>query len=338
MTAPIGMALIGCGNIGAKGHAPAYASARRVSLRAVCDLHIERAEAVSATTGAPVAPLEEVLDDESIEAVDVAVPTGRHEEVADLALSAGKHVLIEKPITEDLESARRLIDKAGTRKRVLMVGHVRRFDARFLAVADELAKGVIGAPRYLRRAERQWLPFSTDAWSWSGPGGGVLLDVGIHVADLIRWLLGEPSSVYATARRIRSEAQESSQADHVFMTFGLDDDVTAVGETSWAHPGSFGTFYGSMEVVGTEGIINLRDSEGPLVIVGPDGVEHPRYGPLLSVLPAAFSTQLDHFASVVAEGDTPRQTAEDAARSLQLCLAAASSLETHAPIAVSPPS
>lgn len=337
MTSPIGMALIGCGNIGAKGHGPAYASARRVTLRAVCDIHTERAEAVSASTGAPVATLEEVLDDESIEAVDIAVPTSGHAEVADLALSAGKHVLLEKPITDDLSSAQRLIDSAAAADRTLMVGHVRRFDDRFLAVAEELAKGVIGAPRFLRRAERQWLPFSTDSWTWSGPGGGVLLDVGVHVADLVRWFLGEPSSVYATARLIRSEAQETSLADHVFMTFGLEGEVTAVGETSWAHPGNFGTFYGSMEVVGTEGIINLRDAEAPLVIVGPDGVEYPRYGPLLSALPTAFTTQLDHFACVVAEGGTARQTAGDAARSLQLCLAAATSLETGTPTSVPAP-
>lgn len=336
MSSPIGMALIGCGNIGVKGHAPAYAPARRVTLRAVCDIHTERAEALSASTGAPVATLEEVLDDESIEAVDVAVPTSRHAEVVGLALSAGKHVLVEKPITDDLSSAQQLIEDAIAADRVLMVGHVRRFDARFVAVAEELAKGVIGTPRFLRRAERQWLPFSTDAWSWSVPGGGVLLDVGVHVADLVRWFLGEPSSVYATARLIRSEAQETSLADHVFMTFGLEEDVTAVGETSWAHPGTFGTFYGSVEVVGTEGIINLRDTEGPLVIIGPDGVEYPRYGPLLSALPAAFTTQLDHFTSVVAEAGIPRQTAADAARSLQVCLAAATSVDTRTRVAVPP--
>jgi predicted dehydrogenase len=329
---PIGMALIGCGNIGTLGHAPAYVSAVGVSLLAVSDLDPSRAENVSAITGAATRGLEEILADPAIEAVDVAVPTEEHERVSNLALSAGKHVLVEKPITTSLEAAHRLMVQAAQQNLTLMVGHVRRFDPRYLAIAEELAAGSVGTPRYMRRAERQWLPFSGDAWSWSGPGGGVLMDVGVHVADLVRWLLGEPTVVYATTRHIRPEARE--WGDHVFVTFGLGDSVTAVGEASWAHPQSFATFYGSLEIVGSDGILNLRDAEGPLLIIGPDGVEHPRFGPLLSTIPSAFSAQLEHFASVVAGEIEPHQTASDATRSLLACLAAAESIETGSPVSL----
>ncbi len=332
ITPPIGMALVGCGNIGTKAHVPAYAGARGVELRAVCDLDRDRSESVAATTGVPSRSLDDILGDPAIDAVDVAVPTDQHEAVAGGALAAGKHVLVEKPITSEAESARRLIDVAHLHERVLMVGHVRRFDARYREIASLLEAGAIGTPRYLRRAERQWLPFTGDAWAWSAPGGGVLLDVGIHVADLVRWLLGEPTSVYATSRSIRPEARESGRGDHVFLTFGLSGDVTAVGEVSWAHPGSFGTFYGALEIVGTEGLLHLRDTDSPLLIVGPDGVEHPRYGPLLSALPTAFAAQLDHFAAVVSDGVEARQTPEDATRSLELCLAAGRSIDSRSPV------
>lgn len=332
--APIGVAMVGCGNIGLKAHVPAYAATKALELRAVCDVDPERAQAAADMTGASVTTLDEILDDDSIEAVDVAVPTDAHAEVAGAALAAGKNVLVEKPITADMASALRLIEQARDRGRVLMVGHVRRFDARYLEIARVLASGTIGTPRYLRRAERQWLPFSGESWSWSAPGGGVLLDVGIHVADLVRWLLGEPTSVYATARSIRDEARSSGRGDHVFVTFGLGKGATAVGEVSWAHPGAFGTFYGALEVVGTDGILHLRDADGPLLVIGPDGVEHPRFGPLLSALPGAFPAQLEHFAAVLAGDEAPRQSADDAARSLRLCLDAARSIESRSVVEV----
>ncbi len=330
---PLGMALIGCGNIGVAGHVPAYRNVPEVALRAVCDLDTDRSAAVAADTGARTAQLEEILGDPSIDAVDITVPTRAHHAVVGAALDAGKHILVEKPIAVDLNEAEAMVTNADAAGLVLMVGHVRRFDDRYVKIAGELAAGTVGRPRYLRRAERQRLPLSVDAWPWSERGGGVLMDVGIHVVDLVRWLLGEPTSVYATSRRVRDEAKETANPDHVFMTFALADGVTAVGEASWAHPAPFGPFYGALEVVGTEGILALRDSDGPLVIIGPDGVEHPRYGPLLSTLPSAFSAQLRHFARVVSGGETPRQTAHDAARSLSLCLAAAESLAKARPVA-----
>lgn len=324
--------MIGCGNIGAAAHAPAYRSVGGVELVAVCDLVETRAQAVSQATGAPVATLEQVLDDPRVAAVDVAVPTPAHAELVEAALRVGKHVLIEKPIAVDVADARRLVDLAHHAGLVLMVGHVRRHDPRFRAVAAEMAAGSIGVPRYLRRAERQWLPFPAESWFWSGPGGGTLIDVGIHVVDLVRWLMGEPASVYATALRIRSEARLVSRPDHVFLTLGFEDGATAVGEASWAHPPSFGTFYGSLEVVGTDGILGLRDDEGPLVISGPDGVEHPRFGPFLSTVPSAFSAQLAHFAAVTRGEEEQYQPASDAVASLALCLAAAESAETGLPV------
>lgn len=330
--APLGVALIGCGNIGAAAHTPAYLSVPGVDLVAVCDPVKARVQAVSETTGAPIATFEQILDDPAVMAVDVAVPTPVHAEVVEAALRAGKHVLIEKPIAVEVADGRRLVDLASRSGLVLMVGHVRRHDPRFRAVAAEVAAGSIGVPRYLRRAERQWLPFPAESWFWSGPGGGTLIDVGIHVVDLVRWLMGEPASVYATALRIRPEARLGSRPDHVFVTFGFEDGATAVGEASWAHPPSFATFYGALEVVGTEGVISLRDEESPLVISGPDGVEHPRLGPFLSTVPAAFSAQLAHFAAVVAGEEGQHQSASDAVASLALCLAAAESAETGRPV------
>lgn len=333
---PVGLGLIGCGNIGGEAHAPALMASPDTRLLAVCDADASRASRLGDFARAPVVTLETLETDPAIEAVVVATPTPTHASIAGRLLAAGKHVLVEKPLAGSLGEARRLLEEGEASRAVLMVGHVRRFDPRFRAAAEQLDHGAVGKVVYLRRAERQWLPLSEDAWMRM-PDEGIVLDVGIHAADLVRWLLGEPQSVYATGHRLRPEANRSGRHDHVLVTFALPDGVTAVAELSWTHPRASGTQYQAFEVVGTAGTLRLGEADTPLVITGADAITIPRYSPLVSSTPEAFADQLAQFVRLIRGHDDPVQTPADAARSLALCEAIATALRTGAPVNVEAP-
>src|SRR5436190_22947186 len=122
---PLRIGVIGTGALGSH-HARVFAGTEGVVLSSVFDLHAERARAVGAPFGAACASrLEELI--ENVDAAVVAVPTVSHADVASRLIAAGRHVLIEKPITSTLEDAERIVDLAKAKGVVLQVGHVERF-------------------------------------------------------------------------------------------------------------------------------------------------------------------------------------------------------------------
>lgn len=335
---PVRVALIGCGNIGAGGHAPAYAHIREARLVAVCDHVPERAEATAQATGATAyVDYREVLARDDVEAVDLCVPTDQHAPLAVDALRAGKHVLCEKPMARTLAEADAMIAAAQEHQRRLMIGHVRRFDHRYTAIAAAIEAGEIGKPVYIRRAERQWLPFPAEAWYWHPErGGGVILDIGVHIADLLRWYFKQDAvSVYAVGRQVRDAARAAHSYDHVLITFRFRDGSTGVAEASWAYPPNYGSaFYAHLDVVGTAGKIEYSDGEGnPMLTYGAEThVVLPRYFRFMSTTEYAFEAEIRHFVHCVRERQSLRITPHDARAALEMVLAAQRSAEAGQPV------
>uniref|UniRef100_UPI002ADDE5FD Gfo/Idh/MocA family oxidoreductase n=1 Tax=Thermoflexus sp. TaxID=1969742 RepID=UPI002ADDE5FD len=138
------VAVIGVGSVGAQ-HARIYSELPGVKLVAVADPDPERVGMVAVRYGASLyTDYRQMLEKERPDAVSVAVPTALHEQVGLDALEAGAHVLIEKPIADTLEGARRLIDRARELGRQLMVGHVVRFNPAMQALKRKLEAGELG--------------------------------------------------------------------------------------------------------------------------------------------------------------------------------------------------
>jgi len=135
-------ALIGCGNIGAGGHLPAYAHIPEAELVAVCDAVEELAHAAAERSGATVyTDYRRLLEQEDIEMVDICLPTYLHAQAVIAAMEAGKHVLCEKPMAHTLEAADAMIEAAQTNGVKLMIGQVRRFDHRYTSIKEQLDAG-----------------------------------------------------------------------------------------------------------------------------------------------------------------------------------------------------
>ena len=178
--------------------------------------------------------IEPVLADPSIEAIDICLPTHMHAEVAIEALRAGKHVLVEKPMALDADSARRMLTAAREQDRVLMCAQVLRFLPAYEVLRDAIGSGKLGAVRlamFRRRcAAPAWSRWLADA---SQSGGGVF-DLLIHDIDMCLHLFGRPDTVSATGYEALPSGVDIITAELHYPGLG-----TAFVTGGWHHPKSY---------------------------------------------------------------------------------------------------
>jgi len=176
----------------------------------------------------------QVLQDPRVEAVDICLPTHLHAAVAIEALEAGKHVLVEKPMALDADSARRMISTAKRQERVLMVAHVLRFISAYEALRDLLQSDRIGGVRsaiFRRRcAAPGWGAWLADP---EQSGGGVF-DLLIHDIDMCLYLFGQPEMISATGHEALATGVDVITAELYYP-----GDRTAIVTGGWHHPGTY---------------------------------------------------------------------------------------------------
>ncbi len=255
----VGFGIIGLGSV-AKTHAYALERSENCTLEAVYSPHSDKAEAVSKEYGcSSYTNLDDFFNNDKVEVVLIATPSGLHEDAAVTALKAKKHVLIEKPIEINEEKAERIIEEG--KKNGRLVGGI--FQNRFYD-APLLIRKAIDAGRFGRivmvEASFKWLRSQSyyDSGAWRGTldidGGGVLMNQGIHAIDLLQWFGGDVESVsgfISTLSHERIEVEDNGVAALRFKNGALG---VINGSTS-IYPG----FRRRIEVCGTEGSAVLED-------------------------------------------------------------------------------
>ncbi|MFB3829137.1 MAG: Gfo/Idh/MocA family oxidoreductase [Bryobacteraceae bacterium] len=189
------VAVVGAGQFG-RNHCRTVAQSSRAELVAVVDTDAQRAvEAASAWGSRPYTSLDAVLG--SVDAAIVAVPTAVHADVGAALLEAGAHVLVEKPIAPDLESAARLTAAARRNGRILQVGHLERFNPAVTALEARC---------------RLPLFFEVHRMSVFSPRSldiDVVLDLMIHDIDIVLSLVGAaPAAIHAAGISILSPKED----------------------------------------------------------------------------------------------------------------------------------
>lgn len=183
--APVRMGVAGVGRLGFH-HARILRDLPEVEMTGVFDVDARRAAVVSEKLGLrPAGGLRELLA--AVDALVVAVPTSRHEEVALAAAEHGVHILIEKPIAPSLEAADRILAAARRAGIVVQAGHVERFNGALRAAAP-----YIGSPLFIE--SQRLAPFRP-----RGTDVAVVLDLMIHDVDLVRMLVRAPLTEIAAA-------------------------------------------------------------------------------------------------------------------------------------------
>jgi predicted dehydrogenase len=193
--------VIGAGQI-ASNHCAEIQAYPDAELIAVADINEERRLRLQDTFGASKSfsdPLE-LVQDEAIDAVSVALPNYLHAEVSIAALEAGKHVLLEKPMAMTLEEAEAIAEASEKNGRVFTVGMNQRFTRQAQTVKSLAAGGELGKIYHAKAFwyRRSGTPkFGTWFCRKEAAGGGALLDIGVHLLDLCLHLMGnfQPTSV-----------------------------------------------------------------------------------------------------------------------------------------------
>lgn len=323
----IKIGLIGCGNICNIAHIPAYkkiSELRKLEIVGTCDIIKERAKnaAIIMSTKKFFTDYHDLLKLD-LDLVDICTPTYTHSEIAIAAAKAGKDVICEKPIALTLRDAQDMINNTIHYKTRLFIAHVRRFDPRFQHIKDDIIQDKIGKPVYIRITERQWLPFSEDSWFWkSNLSGGVIIDIGVHIADMFRWFFNtEPVEVYAIGRMVREEAKKNRTFDHVVVMYKFAQRETAFMEISWIFPSAGSTLYHYLDVVGNKGKIEYSNQDSNPTLIVTNKISFPRYSSLVSTFPEAFEKELSHFLDCIAHNTPSLITVYDAKKALEMCLA-----------------
>jgi phthalate 4,5-cis-dihydrodiol dehydrogenase len=201
----IGLGIVGLGPAGVAMLGAAFGH-DQVSVAAVADTDIEWLGPGSAEPRR-YRSLDRLLEDDQVEAVHIATPTPMHFDHVLRALSAGRHVIVEKPVTATARETEDLMARAAGFGRVVIVGHSEAFEPYVQAVRGAVASGAIGTPTMVV-AEKftDWMRRPRLPAEWDGAsGGGLIRRQGVHQVDVVRSITGADFSVREAKVRLDRE-------------------------------------------------------------------------------------------------------------------------------------
>jgi len=178
----------------------------RVTVRAVADTDIEWLGPADAGPSR-YRSLDDLLEDDLVDAVHIATPTPLHLEHVLRVLRAGRHVIVEKPVTATAGEAEELMSRAAAFDRVVIVGHSEAFEPYVQAVRAAVASGVVGRPvTVIAEKFTDWMRRPRLTAEWDGAsGGGLIRRQGVHQVDVVRTVTGADFSVRAARTRLDHE-------------------------------------------------------------------------------------------------------------------------------------
>ncbi|MEH6992468.1 Gfo/Idh/MocA family oxidoreductase [Neobacillus drentensis] len=329
------VAVIGCGSIAKYRHLPEYKLNKNVEIVAVCDIVAERAEKMAEEYGAQAfTDYKEVLKLEDIGAISVCLPNYLHAPVSIDALNAGKHVICEKPMATSKEEAEAMIEAAKRNDKKLMIAHNQRFVASHQKAKEIIDSGKLGKIYSFKTTFGHPGP---EGWSVDGAGSwffnkekafiGAMGDLGVHKADLMRYLLGEFTEVGAF---IETNAKKNTDVDdNAVCILRTESGIIGTLAASWAYMSGGDN---STIIYGEKGTLRLEDNpEYSLIEEYRDGSSvYHKLDKIQTNEEGGQSTShvINHFVESIVENKEPLINGEEGMKSLQIILAALDSQET----------
>ncbi|KVT56395.1 oxidoreductase [Burkholderia ubonensis] len=225
MSSLLRIGLMGFGFAGATFHAPVIAASGRTQVAAIATGQPDRARAAYPDARI-VADLDALLALDDIECVVIATPNDTHFPLARQVLDAGRHVVVDKPVTLTSDEALALARLANARSRVFAPFHNRRWDGDFLTVRRVVESGELGRITCVTSHFDRFRPQVRVRWrEEAARGGGLLLDLGPHLIDQALALFGLPDTVSAT---VKTRRDNGSAPDFVHVQLGYPDKDVAL--------------------------------------------------------------------------------------------------------------
>jgi len=320
------------GNGGISGvHLRAYSLNPNVEIYALCDINEEHMNQRAKEYGVTrlFTDVNEMVKLPEIDAVSVCTWNAAHAECAIAALNAGKHVLCEKPMALNAKQAKEMQEAAERNGRLLMIGFVRRFGNDCAIMEDFINQGFFGDIYY---GKTTYLRRKGCPGGWFGDisrsGGGPLIDLGVHVIDLSRYLMGKPKpvSVYGATFHKLGDKREIKGAIGYAVRDNKKDDIFDVEDLATA---MIRFDNGSVLQVEASFTLNLEKDKGTIELFGTKA--GAKLDPELSIytdvngymanmnltIPTAlsfeglFENEINHFVDCVMNGTPCRNPAED---------------------------
>jgi len=304
--------LVGVGAAAQISHIPTLMSTEGLELVALCDRDPEKAHRVAQKFQIPFASsrLDDLLEDETLDAIDICTPNFLHAPMATAALEAGKHVLCERPLARSADEARQMVKVARKADRVLMCAVQHRFRADAQLLRRVVEKGDLGEIFFAKAGWlRQRTEWDSDEWRRQKreSGGGVVLDLGFQMLDLALWVLGSPKvqSVTASVHRLRKGEVEDSATAFLRLQGG----ATLTLELTWG-----------LLMEKDFAYVNLFGATGA-ALLNPFRIHKGMHGTLVNVTPTmdtsrnqykqSIEAQIVHFAEALRKGQKPMGNADE---------------------------
>ncbi|MFN8592466.1 MAG: Gfo/Idh/MocA family oxidoreductase [Thermomicrobiales bacterium] len=319
--------LIGASTIARQWMAPAILAQPNGAIAGIASSDASRAATFASDFSLQTSfeSVDALLADPAIDAVYISTTNEWHAPQTLAAARAGKHVLCEKPLALNLSDALAMVDACREAGVVMGTNHHLRNAASHRAMHDLIADGAIGRPLAARVAHAVFLPEPLQGWRIDRPdaGGGVILDITVHDADTLRFVLGDEveSVVAMTANQGMARA---GLADSVMGVMRFRNGALAQFHDAFTARHAVTGF----EVHGTEGSIYARDvmTQRPVgsVVLRRDGNEES----IAIAHENLYERSVRLFTAAVDGNGHPAATGEDGVRSLAIALAVAEAART----------
>ncbi|CAN5819380.1 Gfo/Idh/MocA family oxidoreductase [soil metagenome] len=329
-------AVIGVGLIGEQ-HAESYVDNPRAELVLVADMNADRAKSVGERFGcASTSSLADVAGSNA-EVVSVATPDFAHYEPVMAMLEAGKHVVVEKPISTITSEAKAMVELAKEKNVMMTVNLGNRWNPTYQSIRESVQEGEIGDPVmvYSRTSDTIWVPRTMLSWAGkSGPQWFLFA----HTMDMVRWILGqEAKEVYAIGQKtiLKSEGIDAFDAIQAMVRF---ENSFATFETSWIVPEAYPHIVESqLTINGSNGRLHLDGAAQGFQISSDQVGKHMYARPSLWTyfkLPATWWGALLNMVDCILDGGEPAISADDGMKVTAMIEAAEISIAEGRPIEI----
>ena len=323
--------VIGLGFFGSR-HARIYAAHPAAELLAVCDRDAAARSRVGDQFGvAAYADYQQLLHHPGIDAVSICLPDRLHEEAALAAAAAGKAILLEKPLAHCTDAARRIVDAVEASSSRLMVGHILRFDPRYVQVYEAAAPDRLGTPIHLR-AKRNGTRSTARRL---GASSSILFYMGVHDVDAMQWI-GRSRICRVYAQKL--ELLGSGNEDALYAVLNFENGAIGQLDYSWGWPdGLMNGFRSAFEVVGTSSAAALDVTDQGLYFIddaGTSGGDTHLWPEINGRIVGDLADELDHFVTATLSGAPYLQHHSEAFSAIPVLDALALSARTGSPVDV----
>lgn len=244
--------VIGLGGVAQLVHLPNLSKMSNVDLCSVAEVNKSRLQTIADKFNVKnrYSNYKDLLEKCDVDAVIIATPTSTHTDIAIDCLNAGKDVLVEKPLARTYAETKKIVDAAKKNKRKLMVGMNLRYRPDTMLLRSFINSNEIGEPFYVKCG---WIRKQSSSEKWftkkEESGGGVIIDLGIHILDLALWLLDYPEITSVSTQNFYHFTKNVE--DTSINCIKCKNSAVINLEVSWSLPVEKDHFF--LDVYGTKG-------------------------------------------------------------------------------------